>query len=118
MPLEVRPSTVEPDRPPSDRADRVADRARERDRDVRRKSLVDRASEERDVLVGERTRRESARVDHHELARGREHRVDEHEAEDGVEAVVPDRRRDGVGEPAQDGGDEHARTVLAGLASP
>ena len=97
MTLEVRPSTVEPDRPPSDRTDRIADRARERDRDVRRKPLLDRATEERDVLVGERTRGERSRVDHHELARGREHRVDEHETEHGVEAVVPDRRRDGVG---------------------
>src|SRR5262245_2513065 len=105
--LEIRPAAVQADGPPDDRSDRVADRPRERDREVRGQALVDRPPEERDVLVREGTRGERPAVHHDELARGREHGVDEHEREDRVEPVVADDRRDGVGELTEDGGDEH-----------
>ena len=112
VPLEVRAPAVEADRPAHHRAERVADRPGERDREVRGPALVDRAPEERHLLVRERSRGERAAVDHDELARRRQHGVDEHEQEDRVEAVVPDDRRDGVGQLAEDRGDEHRGSLV------
>ena len=116
--LQVRPSSVEPDRPASDGADRVADRACERDGDVRRESLVDRASEEHDLLIGEGAGGDGAPVDHDHLARRRQHGVDEHQEEHGVQAVVADRGGDRLRDLAQDGGDEHRGSVARGRLPP
>ena len=107
MALEVGAAAVQPDRPADDRTDRVADRSGQRHRDVCGEPLVDLHSEEHDVLAGERARCHGARVHHDHLARRREDGVDEHQEEDRVQAVVADRRRDGVGQLAEDGGDQH-----------
>ena len=118
MSLEVGAPSVQADGPAADRSERVADRASESDGDVGRKPVLDRPTEEHDVLAGERSRRDCAPVDHHDLARGREQGIDEHEDEDGIEAVVADRRGDGVREVGHDRGDQHrgARIEATGTA--
>src|SRR5690348_7807570 len=98
VPLDERPASLAPDRPAGDRADDVAESSRERHHQERREARLDLVAEEDDVLRGERTRGECARVDHYQLARGREDRVDRHQHEDGVHAVVADERRDGPGD--------------------
>ena len=108
--LEQRPAAVVADRPADERADRVPDRAGEGHRRRRPRTVrVDRVAEEDDVLPGERAGRERARVDHHELARGREDGVDEHQDEDGVDAVVADE--------GSDRGDDQAGATLLLLLS-
>ena len=62
-------------------------------------------AEEDDVLPGQRARGEDARVEHHELARGREHGVDQHQREHGVQAVIADE----CGQRAGEGGQQHPR---------
>ena len=101
----------------ADRPDQVADRARERHREVGREAALELVAEERHRLAGEGAGGDRARVDHDELAGRGEHRVDQHQEEDGVEAVVPDHVRDRVGEAVQEVAegvrDEHRRGRLA-----
>src|SRR5215211_155938 len=104
--LGERPSAVAPDCPAADRADHVARRSRRRDRNVRRESRRDLPAEEHDA-ARERPRSERAAVDHHELARRRQYGVHEHQQEDGVEAVIPNRVGDGLGDPGEGGGERH-----------
>src|SRR5713226_2444775 len=95
--LEQRTPAVEPDPPADDRAEQVAERAGNRDREVRRKASADVCAEERDACA-EGTGCYRAAVHHHELARSGKDRIDEHEDEHRVEAVVADERRHRSGE--------------------
>ena len=54
VPLEVGTAAAEPDPPAPHRAQRVADRARERDAEVRLQAGLQRPAEELDVLARER----------------------------------------------------------------
>ena len=86
--LEQRPAAVEPDPPADDRADEIAERAGEGERDVRAGAEADVPAEDRDAVCGgEDAGCDRARVEHHDLARRREDRVDRHQPEDGVDAV-------------------------------
>jgi hypothetical protein len=82
--LDERPASVQPDRPAGDRADQVPERPGTATmRHVRRsraRSRVPKSTTCCDANAPEATR---ARVDHHELARGREDGVDRHQHEDG-----------------------------------
>ena len=89
--LEERPAAVEPDPPADQRADEVADRARERDGEVGVEPAA--LGAEDDELAAERPRGERARVDHDQLAGCGEDGVDRHQDEDGPEAVRGEERR-------------------------
>ena len=96
--LEPRAAQVVAERPAADRADQVADRPGDRDREVRGQPALELVPEERDRLGRERARGDGAAVDHHDLACRREDGVDQHQEEHRVEAVVADR----VGDPRRD----------------
>ena len=102
--LEQRPPAVAADRVADQRTDEVADRSREGDHEKGGHPPAELVAEERHVTFrDERAGRERAPVEHHDLARSREHGVDHHQEEDGVHAVRGDLR----GECRGDAG-EHA----------
>src|SRR5262245_17570181 len=101
--LDERTPAVEADRPADDRADGLAGYPRRGDRDVAPEVGVDLVAEQDDVLAGQGARGEDARIEHHELARGRKDRVDQHQREHGVQPVVADE----VGQGAREGGQQH-----------
>src|SRR3954452_1062262 len=67
--VEQRPAAVEADPPAEDGADEVAERSRERNGEIRAEAVREVGAEERERR-SERTGRDRAADDHHELARG------------------------------------------------
>ena len=112
--LDERPAAVVADPPAGERAERVADRSRGHHDRERLPAARHLASEDDDVLAGERAGGERARVEHHELAGRGQHRVDEHQREHGVDAVVADERRQRIRDRRRDRGDEHLREYRSG----
>ena len=96
VPLDERAPAVAADHPADDRADDVAQRAGQGHGHVRPARIGDVVAEEDDVLRGKCPGGERARVEHHQLARGREDRVERHQREDRVDPVVADERGDGA----------------------
>src|SRR6478752_4486598 len=87
--LEEWPAPVPADRPADEGADEVAERPGKSERDVGTGTKADPRTEQRHPVRGrEDSRCDCARIQHHELARGREEGVDRHQAEDGVDAVI------------------------------
>src|SRR5207245_1263999 len=70
-PLGQRPTAVDADRPADDRAEQVAERARQREDNVRPRRRDDLRPEEDRVLARERARGDRAPVDPHQPARRR-----------------------------------------------
>ena len=94
-PLEERPCRRRARSPsPPIAPSEVADRARQRDREVRVGPAA--LGAEDDELVAERARGERAGVEHDELGGGREDGVDRHQQEDGPEPVRGEERRHGA----------------------
>ncbi len=98
--VEPRPRRSSNGRPPrrpisqpSQRADRVSDRAGEGDREIGGETGRELVTEQCHRLTGQRARGHGAAVEHHELARGGKHGVDHHQREHRVEAVVADQVR-------------------------
>src|SRR5581483_8743655 len=93
--------------PPAERgADDVADRSRDDDGDVGPGMRVHSRAEHVDRYARERPARDGAGVEHHELARHRQHSRDDEQPEDRVDAVVADSVGDRPGEAAEQHGPE------------
>ena len=115
MAFDQRTASVVADAPAEHRPERVAGNARQRHDDEAPEVRVDLPAEEDDVLARERPCRERAGVEHDELARGRQQRVDQHQGKDGVEAVVADKRSQGVRDGRGHRGEQHRGTLATGV---
>jgi hypothetical protein len=90
--LDERAPTANADDPAEQRAGEVADRAGDRQHQIALQPRGQRHAEDDRLLPGDGACRQDARVEHDQLAARRQQRVDGHEHEDGVHAVLGDRR--------------------------
>src|SRR5436190_6638508 len=107
VPAQERPPAAGADQPADRRAGDVAEGAGEGDADVGPEGGVDGRPEDVHRDAREGAARDGAGIEHHELAPDGHARRDDEQAEDGVEAVVADGRRDR----ARDGREQHRRRV-------